>query len=438
MTKLTAALCVLLLAALATLAALPAGAAGPALENTLAYCIIDADTGLVLAGQNMDMELHPASITKVMTMGLACEKAQGSWDTLCTVSHDDVYSLAGTDSSHIALQEGEQAPLQDLLYATAMASANDAANVLAEYFGGGTIEGGVEAMNAQVEELGLQHTHFVNPHGISNDEHYTSCYDIAQILRWALGQPGFQDLITRNEVYVMEPTNLQPVTRYFALDDSLRIGSSRYYIPSILGSKTGYTNIARYSYVCLAEQNGVRLICATIHSELKTDKYADVATLLDYAFSQWTGRTEIAGGAETRQLEVAGGGGAVGAVAVTDPGVSLLLAPGLTAEDVSVTLELPDQYLMGSELEAFAVYTVNGGAAQETASVRVPLHLDGLAALFDSSRGGILPAAEDVSPAVVRWELAAAAVAALALAAAAFRLTRRRAAPPQNLTPTGQ
>ena len=62
MTKLTAALCVVLLAALATLAALPAGAAGPALENTLAYCIIDADTGLVLAGQNMDMELHPASI----------------------------------------------------------------------------------------------------------------------------------------------------------------------------------------------------------------------------------------------------------------------------------------------------------------------------------------------------------------------------------------
>lgn len=429
MTKLTAALCVLLLAAIAALGALPAGAAGPALENTLAYCIIDADTGLVLAGQNMDMELHPASITKVMTMGLACEKAQGVWDTLCTVSHDDVYSLAGTDSSHIALQEGEQAPLQDLLYATAMASANDAANVLAEYFGGGTIEGGVEAMNAQVEELGLQHTHFANPHGISSDEHYTSCQDIAQILRWALSQPGFEDLITRNEIYVMEPTNLQPVTRYFSLDDSLRIGSSRYYIPSILGSKTGYTNIARYSYVCLAEQNGVRLICATIHSELKTDKYADVATLLDYAFSQWTGTTQIPGGTETRQLEVAGGGGAVGAVAVTDPGVSLLLAPGLSAEDVSVTLELPDQYLMGSQLEAFAVYTVNGGDAQQTASVRVPLHLDGLEALFDSSRGGVLPAAEDVSPGVVRWELAAAAVAALALAAAAFRLSRRRAAP---------
>ncbi len=67
-----------------------------------------------------------------------------------------------------------------------IASANDGANLLAEYFGGGTIEGGVAAMNAQVEALGLEHTHFANPHGISSDDHYTSCYDMAQILRWAL------------------------------------------------------------------------------------------------------------------------------------------------------------------------------------------------------------------------------------------------------------
>ena len=429
MNKFTAAACALLLALLgAVMAALPAGAVGPALSETLAYCIIDADTGLVLAGQNMDMELHPASITKVMTMGLACEKAAGDWDLSCTVSHDDVYSLAGTDSSHIALQENEAVPLEDLLYATAMASANDAANVLAEYVGG-SIEGGVAAMNAQAEELGLQHTRFANPHGISDDEHYTSCRDIAQIFRWALQQPGFEDLITRNEVYVMEPTNLQPVTRYFSMDDPMRNGGSRYYVPSILGSKTGYTNIARYSYVCLAEQNGVRLICATIHSELKTDKYADVAALLDYAFSRWTGAAGIPGGSETRQVEVVGGGGPVGAVALSDPGISLPLAPGLTASDVTVSLELPEQYRMGEAFEGWAVYTVNGGSAQESASVRVPLSPDSadLAALFEASRGGVLPAAEDLAPAVVRWQLAVAAAAGLLAAAAAVRLARGRA-----------
>ena len=151
MKKFTAALCTVLLLIGAVLVP-GAAAAGPALANTRAYCIMDADTGLVLAQQNMDEELHPASITKVMTLGLACEKAQGDWDDVkLTVSHEDVYSLAGTDSSHIALLEGEEVPLVDALYATQMASANDGANLLAEYFGGGTIADGVAVMNAQVE-----------------------------------------------------------------------------------------------------------------------------------------------------------------------------------------------------------------------------------------------------------------------------------------------
>ena len=294
MKKLTAALCAVLLVLCVCLPG--ASAAGPALSATRAYCIVDADTGLVLAQQNMNEELHPASITKVMTLGLACEKAQGNWDNVkLTVTHEDVYSLAGTDSSHIALREGEEVPLVDALYATQMASANDGANLLAEYFGGGTIEGGVAKMNEQVEELGLAHTHFANPHGISDEDHYTSCYDMAQILRWALEQPGFEDVFTRSEMYTMQPTNVQPVTRYFSQQDKMRIGSSRYHIASILGSKIGYTNTARYSYACLAEQNGVRLICVTMQSELSTDKYNDVRTLLDYAFSTFTNDVELPG-----------------------------------------------------------------------------------------------------------------------------------------------
>ena len=202
-------LAALLTALLLLCMALSAGAVGPALTATEAYCILDADTGLVLAQQNMNEELHPASITKVMTLGLACQKAQGNWDGVkLTVSHEDVYSLAGTDSSHIALREGEEVPLQDALYGTMIASANDGANLLAEYFGGGTIEGGVAAMNAQVQALGLEHTHFANPHGISGDDHYTSCYDMAQILRWALTQPGFETIFTRLEMYTMAPTNV--------------------------------------------------------------------------------------------------------------------------------------------------------------------------------------------------------------------------------------
>ena len=406
MKKLTAALCAVLLVFCMFVPG--AAAAGPALGATRAYCIIDADTGLVLAQQNMNEELHPASITKVMTLGLACEKAQGNWeDTKLTVSHEDVYSLAGTDSSHIALLEGEEVPLTDALYATQMASANDGANLLAEYFGGGTIADGVEKMNAKVKELGLAHTHFSNPHGISDEDHYTSCYDMAQILRWALEQPGFEQVFTRNEMYTMDPTNIQPVTRYFSQQDKMRIGSSRYHITSVKGSKLGYTNTARYSYACLAEQNGVRLICVTMQSELSTDKYNDVRTLLDYAFST---------------------------VTVSDPGVRLLLADGLTAEDVDVALELPETYLLGTEPEVYAVYTVKGGTKQEKTSVRVEAEVTGLAQLLDGSTGVELEAAKAVKPkSRVLWLLgislgstaAAAAVTLVVVRLLAKRKKRR-------------
>ena len=438
MKKLTAVLCTVLLAVCWLMPG--AAAAAPALSATRAYCIIDADTGLVLAQQNMNEELHPASITKVMTLGLACEKAQGSWDGVkLTVSHEDVYSLAGTDSSHIALLEGEEVPLTDALYATQMASANDGANLLAEYFGGGTIADGVEKMNAKVKELGLAHTHFANPHGISDDDHYTSCYDMAQILRWALEQPGFEQVFTRNEMYTMQPTNIQPVTRYFSQQDKLRIGSSRYHIASVKGSKLGYTNTARYSYACLAEQNGVRLICVTMQSELSTDKYNDVRVLLDYAFSTFTGYTDLPARGITAQLPVAGGGGSLGTVTVTDPGARLLLADGLTAEDVDVSLELPETYLLGTKPEVYAVYTIRGGAKQESASVRVDAEISGLTELLANSTGVELKAAKDVKPkSRALWLLCislGSTIAAAAVTVAVIRLWarhKRRKARRQN------
>ena len=427
MKKLTAALCVVLLMICVFVPG--AAAAGPALGATRAYCIIDADTGLVLAQQNMNEELHPASITKVMTLGLACEKAQGNWDDIkLTVTHEDVYSLAGTDSSHIALREGEEVPLTDALYATQMASANDGANLLAEYVGEGTIADGVEKMNAKVKELGLAHTHFANPHGISDEDHYTSCYDMAQILRWALEQPGFEQVFTRNEMYTMDPTNIQPVTRYFSQQDKMRIGSSRYHITSVKGSKLGYTNTARYSYACLAEQNGVRLICVTMQSELSTDKYSDVRTLLDDAFATFTGYTELSGGSVTAQRPVAGGGSTLGTVTVSDPGVKLLLADGLTAADVSVTLELPERYLLGVDPAVYAVYTIHGRDVQETASVRVPAAVTGLEELLAKSANATLPASRDVGSKRIAGGLLAISVGATVLAAlAAFGVVRLRA-----------
>ena len=402
-----------------------------ALDKQLqANCVmlVDEDSGQYYYTRNIDAKAYPASLTKIMTLLLAVEAVErGDVHLDDTVTaYDDCNADMVEGASNADIKVGETMTFEDFLYCAMISSANEACNVVAEYVCG-SISAFVERMNTRAQELGCTGTHFANPHGISDEDHYTSCYDMAQILRWALTQPGFETLFTRNEMYTMGPTNVQPVTRYFHQQDKMRVGSSRYYIPAILGSKIGYTNIARYSYVCLAEQNGVRLICVTMQSQIKTDKYNDVRTLLDDAFARCTGYTEIPAQGVTGELEVAGGGSTLGTVTVSDPGVKLLLADGLSAADVSVTLELPERYLLGVDPAVYAVYTIHGRDVQETASVRVPAAVTGLEELLAKSANATLPASRDVGPKRIAGGLLAISVGATVLAAlAAFGVVRLR------------
>ena len=147
-----------------------------------------------------------------------------------------------------------------------------------------------------------------------------------------------------------------------------------------MGSKLGYTNTARYSYACLAEQNGVRLICVTMQSELSTDKYNDVRTLLDYAFSTFTGYTDLPARGVTAQLPVMGGGGSLGTVTVSDPGVRLLLADGLTARgcggDAGAAGELCPGLRPGG---VRSVHRQRRRQSRRSTSVRVEAEITGLA-----------------------------------------------------------
>ena len=154
----------------------------------------------------------------------------------------------------------------------------------------------------------------------------------------------------------------------------------------------------------------MRLICVTMQSQLSTDKYNDVRTLLDYAFATYKSYTQLPGGSVTAQLAVAGGGQSLGTVTVADPGVKLLLAEGLSAQDVTVDLELPEQYLLGAEPAVYAVYTLNGGAKQESTSVRVKAEITGLAELLEQSAGKKLDTAKDVEPGSSAWLLAGISV----------------------------
>ena len=144
--------------------------------------VIDAATGQVLVEKGMDQMMYPASITKIMTVLLALENSDP--DKIHTMSYEATHSI-DPNSTHIALTEGEQLTLRDLMYATMVASANDAANGIAECVAG-SIDQFVAMMNEKAKEIGAVHTHFANANGLHNTDHYTTAYDMALITKYAL------------------------------------------------------------------------------------------------------------------------------------------------------------------------------------------------------------------------------------------------------------
>ena len=339
-----------------------------------AYIVMDADTGQVIMEKNADEVLYPASITKIMTLALALEKAQGALDTQLTVSYDAVHQLE-YGSSHIALQEGEVVRLEDILYGTQLESANDGANVLAEYIGG-TIQGGVDAMNAKAAELGLANTHYVNPHGLHDDDHYTTARDMALITRWALTVPGFEEVFCRTEAWTMEATNKQPQQRVFHCTDWMRI-SGDYLRSYAKGSKNGFHDQALTTFVNYAEQDGVRLISVELKCQQLEDKFRDACAILDYAYENFS-RVEIPAPDEAFQIPVVGGGEALGNALVQPVSATALLHKDLSTDGITVDYQLPDQYVLGQPFAASVTYTLPENDYQPSALGSASLAVSGV------------------------------------------------------------
>lgn len=417
--KFFAALCA---AALAAAVCAPAALAyqGPAV-SCAAYIVMDADSGQVIMEKNADEVLYPASITKIMTLALALEKAQGQLDTQLTVSYDAVHQLE-YGSSHIALQEGEVVRLEDVLYGTELESANDGANVLAEYIGG-TIQGGVDAMNAKAAALGLSNTHYMNPHGLHDAEHYTTARDMALITRWALTVPGFEAVFCRTEPWTMEATNKQSQQRVFHCTDWMRI-SGDYYRAYAKGSKNGFHDQALTTFVNYAEQNGVRLISVELKCQQLEDKFRDACAILDYAFENFA-RVEIPAPSEAFQIPVVGGGEALGNALVQPKSATALLHKSLSTDGVTVDYRIPDQYVLGQPFAASVTYSLPENDYQPSALGSADLAVSGVDEVLAASTyvpaSSLRPEGNPVAVAV------AAAGAAMALLLG-VRLWRRAGA----------
>ncbi|MDR1914522.1 MAG: D-alanyl-D-alanine carboxypeptidase [Clostridiales bacterium] len=246
--------------------------------NSEAVTLMDADTGIILYKKNMDKREYPASITKVMTALLTIENLD--LDEKVPFSHEAVFSLP-SGASNIAMNEGDSLTVKDALHGLLLASANEVANALAEHMAG-SIDAFAEMMTARAAELGALDTHFVNPSGLHDENHYTTAYDMALIMREAVSNPLFVDIISTIS-YEIPPTETQPEPRPLYNSNKMIQPGGNFQRNYVLGGKTGYTGEAMHTLVNLAQNDGINLISVTMHAE-KNQPYTDTAALFDYGF----------------------------------------------------------------------------------------------------------------------------------------------------------
>ena len=244
------------------------------------------DTGAVILDKYANKKMYPASTTKIMTYIITTENVQDLENTKVAISAD---ALAGLDpeSTVMGLSEhvGEEVSIKDLLYGMMLPSGNDAALVLANYVGNG-ISGFVELMNKKAAELGCENTHFVNPHGLHDTNHYTTALDMAKIAKCAMKQPMFMEITSTVNYTPAGFTNPLHNTNYM-LDENYHRGE--YYYPNVRGIKTGYTDEAGKCLVTTAEKDGFSYLCVAMgaaYSFADDINYAmkDTANLYDWVF----------------------------------------------------------------------------------------------------------------------------------------------------------
>ncbi|MBQ1313252.1 MAG: D-alanyl-D-alanine carboxypeptidase [Clostridia bacterium] len=220
-------------------------------ESDIVY-MESLDQGTVIFNKNADKKTPMASLTKITTAMVVLEKAD-DLQRVCTVTQDELDELAGTNSSTAGLVDGEQLTVEQLLYLLMVHSANEAAIILAHEFSG-TTAAFVEEMNAYAAKLGCKDTHYLNPHGLDAEGHYTTARDLALIIRHALQNDEFTKIVG-TPVYEMEATNKRDATKYNNTNSLLVPGSYYSYTPC-KGIKTGTTAEAGYCLASYASQNG--------------------------------------------------------------------------------------------------------------------------------------------------------------------------------------
>lgn len=242
--------------------------------------LVDADTGAVLYGQNIHVPYYPASITKILTALIIIENC--SMDDVITFSHNAVYNVE-SGSSSAGYDEGDTITVKDALYAMLLKSANEVANALAEHCAG-SIEAFADMMNEKAAALGCSESHFANPSGLNDENHYTTAYDYSLIARAAYANETFV-AIDSTTYYELPPSKRNPEGQTVYCGHKMLKKNNSLYYEGIIGGKTGYTMTAGNTLVTCAQRDGLKLITVILNGH-KTH-YTDTKALLDFGFASF-------------------------------------------------------------------------------------------------------------------------------------------------------
>ncbi len=243
--------------------------------------VMDARSGEVLYAKQHKETRYPASITKVMTTLLAIENCK--MDDIVTFSKEAVYGIEAGSSS-AGIPPGAELTVEETLYALMLVSANEAGAAIAEHVAGSN-EAFAKLMTSRAKELGCTGTQFKNPHGLPDEEHYTTAYDMGLIMKECIKHEEFRKIAGTISYTIKKRASLPSDIELWNHAKILRESTEYYYSPA-KGAKTGFTQAALNTLVTYAEKNGVQLICIILKDHGADCSYNDSKALYRWAFDQ--------------------------------------------------------------------------------------------------------------------------------------------------------
>ncbi len=315
---------------------------GNAQADAVSSIIIEEETGRVLHSVNAHTPLPMASTTKIMTALLAIEHC--ALDEIVTAGKN-AFGVPGTS---IYLEESESLTMEQMLYGLMLASGNDAAVAIAEHVAG-SVAAFCDMMNARAEEIGCTNTHFVTPHGLPADNHYTTAYDLALISREAMTNDVFRQIVSTQRATIPWVSR-----RYDRILNNKNRLLTNY--DGAIGIKTGYTKAAGRCLSFAAQRDGMTLIGVVLNCP---DWFDVSAQLLDHVFDRYEMKTAFEAGDVIAAVEVSGGvEKTVSVIAQSD-----VKAPFLKEEEPNIVISLPQTLPAGfkaGEIVGLVEMTLNG------------------------------------------------------------------------------